>query len=318
MQNDPFQIQKAPDANASKRSLKRTILLIGGVLLGMILIAGSTVALLSFFNKKDSQQSADAQATITLPALQDGLRAALGNPTTLNSQIYKPNDPATVVHMSASKAWVQLDQGESAMTLSSAQDNASKNKAEYDAAIKYLSSVGFKEISASTPRASRYTADKTSVQYFALQSTSCTLHNYVEQAMYTLQTDCAQVSSFNKAAAAAKPFSEAYTTHAKDIVFGTPHIQTSGTKEYHTALVSVLELDAPTIESQTAFYYQTPDNSWHFLTTASDRDKVSCDTFSEDALNAFIGFTCWDTKANKSAFVSRPAPTFEIIPGSQG
>lgn len=59
--------------------------------------------------------------------------------------------------------------------------------------------------------------------------------------------------------------------------------------------------------SSVAYFYQTTDSSWHFFTVSKDKNKIACSEYnSDDLINAFIGFTCWDTANNISSFVEHP------------
>jgi len=319
MPNDPLQSPSQFTNIESKRSKKRIILIVVGAILGMLLIAGGTVALLTLLHK-DSKPSSSTPTAITLPEVKNGLAKALAANETLSAQIYQPNDPSTVVRTVAAKSWVPLDRGSSALTVSASSSTTETNKAEYDTTTAYLKSVGFNEIQAHTPFASHYTSDATSVQYFAAEKVVCTLHNLIEEKKYTLQADCASVDSFAKLSESVKPLVAVYDNKSgKDTVFTTASIEESGTKEYHTALSEIYALHEPNTTAATAFFYQIPDHSWHFLASAEDRNTIPCATFSgDDAINAFVGFPCWDATANKSAFVQKPAPVFKIVPGSQG
>lgn len=98
--------------------------------------------------------------------------------------------------------------------------------------------------------------------------------------------------------------------------FGEPVVQSSATDGYKNAHVKIDDGSEPN-ERPTAFFYQAPDGSWQFLTTAKNQDSLSCDLYNTEVLvNAYLGFTCKD--GSKSSFVERENPKFEVLPGSSG
>jgi type II secretory pathway pseudopilin PulG len=115
----------------------------------------------------------------------------------------------------------------------------------------------------------------------------------------------------------AHQLSEAYSNSNgnKTIELDNPVSQTSGTKGYMNASASIKSDNIS--DNKKALFYQTPDSTWHFFTTTQNQDTLGCDIYnSADLINAYVGFTCLDTKTNKSSFVEQAQPKFDIVPDS--
>lgn len=91
-------------------------------------------------------------------------------------------------------------------------------------------------------------------------------------------------------------------------------ITSSGTADYKNAKAKLVSDRA-----EYALFYQTPDSTWHYFTVTENQDMLSCSDYnSDDLLNSYVGFTCQNTTTNKSSYVEKPNPTFEVIPGALG
>ena len=84
-------------------------------------------------------------------------------------------------------------------------------------------------------------------------------------------------------------------------------VQKSGVVGYNNARAKVVGGEAD--DGSFAHFYQTTDGNWYFFTVSKDQDKIACSDYdTDDLINAFIGFTCWDTAIESSSFVAHPQP----------
>jgi|GEM_PF-2170080 hypothetical protein len=113
---------------------------------------------------------------------------------------------------------------------------------------------------------------------------------------------------------------EAYKNSEKntgEILFLTePIVNDSANEGYKNARVGVANFEEKMTNSH---FYQTPDETWHFFVITDNQGAIDCAEYnSEDLVNAFMGFTCWDNSQDASSFVEKDDPVFEIEPGAQG
>ena len=121
---------------------------------------------------------------------------------------------------------------------------------------------------------------------------------------------CANMSDYTSAAAAERPFYEAYPNKPSDnttniLFIGHPILTPSRTLGYQTVSMQmggVMSDGTPAQGGFTGLYYQTPDKTWHFF--SSTQGNLPCSDYTNvDAKKAFVGSPCTDP-AGKTSTVS--------------
>ena len=306
------------NVNKPKKSRKKLFAILGAIGV-VVLVAGGTITYLLLNKTSEPAPNTD---TAVLPALGDALKSSLEDPANASVLIYKSNNPATVIQKVQGNVWISADDDSTVLSFNSGRDNQASNESDYNRVIKRLGVEGLAEVKSLGDVSAGYDATKATTRYFLSDKLTCVLRNRPENGVYALQVDCADQADFSNNKTAVKPFADAYSVNKdnnkKDILLVKPDIQNSVTKDYKTARLTEYRLGYFG-DNSSAVFYQTPDGKWNFFTSAKEQDKINCDDYdSTDIVNAYLGFTCWDSSKSSSAFVQKDDPTFEIVPGSAG
>lgn len=291
-----------------------------GAIIAVAAAAILTVILLKSYGTPIKQTA--TVESVSLPSLGDALKLSLKDTTNVTVLTNIANSSAPLASPIGNQNWVTVDNGSAVLEVSATSGSKDANDGDNTKAIEALKEKGLQEQVITIVPSSDDSVSRSTVRYFASKDFACNVSNTFEVDKYSLRVSCANKTSFSKNTQAVKPFADAYSDSSKgarnDVVFGTPSIQNSATKNYKNASLGYSEINTNN-PSSVATFYQTPDSKWHFFTVAASIDKVSCSDYkTTDLTDAFLGFSCWDATANASSFVKTAAPTFEIVPGAQG
>lgn len=296
--NQPVNSRPLSPIPPKKAPKKKLLFIILGIIL-TLLVAAAIFFILWFVKPFGGS---DTSNNLTLSSLSDSLKSSLGSSDSISVTQKQVSDSIEVIYEVSDNAWVGVDDGATILTVSSSRDNADANKGDYDKVITYLDSVGFEEVKVE---------NSSTVQYFFHEDAVCNIDNTPE---YILTVSCAQKDAFQKNSAAIGPLTSVYKSDT-DALFGEVDVQNSATENYKTARVDITELGSDSISL--GEFYQTPDSSWYLFVVTQEPNAIDCEDYNtEDLKNAYAGFSCFDTATNTTSFVSKDAPTFEVVPGS--
>ncbi len=302
---------------------KKTMYVILGVVLFVLVIAATVVFLL--FNK--GSVTNDKKKLLTSLEYVKTFQAKTVANNDVAESVYESKDSSyDVIYKIKDGAWIASDDMANVATFSIVSKSIDTVKSSYEALSSTLKSDGLSEMTSLDYGKVSFDASKSYAQYFASEDMVCNLRNIPQAksdtvaASYTVRLDCASLTDFDANKLTFTPFIEAYDTSkdklSKEVVISNPEIQASGTDNYKTASLGLTSVVSGDVTQ--AKFYQTPEGKWYFFSVTQDQDKVSCSDYSSEGLvNAYVGYTCWDTAKNESSFVAKPNPTFEIVPGAK-
>lgn len=298
--------------------MKKRLLYSIGSIVAVFLIAATTVFLL-YLNKSSTTQP-DTAPSVSVASLNDAF-ATTFNDSSVTVLMNTSNSSTLVASPVGARSWVRIDNGSAFLVVQATRDSKDARDEVAARAISVLTSNGLSE-RALLPTPSGNAASTLTTRAFISSTVTCNARNSAEATAYHITVECARVADFDKNTKAVQSFVDLYAKSKKDTsvdaVFGKPDIQISVTKGYKNAALRYTTLTEVS-DATTAMFYQTPDEAWHFFTLASSAQAVACRDYSTpELIDAFLGFSCFDSTANTQAFVKKSNPTFEIVPGSQG
>lgn len=295
--------------------MNKKLLYVLSSIVAVALIAVGTALLLTKVAPKNDTSDTQGES-VTLSSLTGDFKTVLKNASNVTVIEAHAASPTAVLYPLGDHVWAGIDEGSTFLSMA-AEGASVEAVATYAADVeKVLAERDFKA------RGDMRVSEPASLsQYFSSDDITCTVTRTTKGSPTLLYINCAHISAFAKSIGKTAPFVAAYKAagiKGKDVLLVNPEIQNSGTKDYKYGVVNY-SLINETAKGAEALFYQLPDKTWHFFTVAEDREKIPCSDFKTDELvNAFIGFICYDTSLNSSSYVLRPNPTFEVVPGEMG
>ncbi len=304
---------------------RRNLYIILGIALFILAVAGTVVFLL--LNNKTTDTPEPEQSSASLAYVKTYKTSDNVNDGVTESIYESKNSSNSVIYKIQDGSWIAADDMANVATFASVNQSLDLVKSSYEAVLSNLKSDGFLELSSLDYANVQYSASGLYEQYFASEDMVCNLRNIPQPetdsavASYTVRLDCASLSDFSSNKSSLMPFIEVYAASedrlSQDVIISDPDIQASGTEGYNTASLDIYSVKSGDVSM--AKFYQTTDKKWHLFTITADQDKVSCSSYSsEELINAYVGYTCWDSDNEESSFVARENPTFEVVPDAKG